>query len=137
MTSPKSDCYRLIQQIAVKRDPKCIICGAPSTVGHHLFKRSRMATAFLPEAVRGLCHYHHDYLQHHRKWFRDIMIGQLGDRYYELERLSNTVVKVDFKAKREELRGILNYLENREVTYCRISWPAFGVDGFIELHDDF
>jgi len=137
MTSPKSDCYRLIQQIAVKRDPKCIICGAPSTVGHHLFKRSRMATAFLPEAVRGLCHYDHARAHTHRKWFTIFMVGLIGDRYYELERLSNTVVKVDFKAKRDELRGILNELENREVTYCRISLPACGVDGFIKLHNDY
>jgi len=134
MTSPKSECYRLIQQIAVKRDPRCIVigCGAPSTVGHHLFKRSRMATAFLPEAVRGLCHPCHLKAHASPAWFRALMISMIGDRYYELERLSNTVVKVDFKAKRDELRGILeklkwigSYVGVDPISYARMQKGAF------------
>ena len=96
------------KQIAVTQDPFCISpgCGYLSQVGHHLFKRDRMATAFHPEAVRGLCHIHHGYAHARPEQFRKIMIGFIGERYYDLQRLSKTVVKnMDYVAKREELRG--------------------------------
>jgi hypothetical protein len=104
----KDDCYRLIQQIAIAQDPVCIWAGCmeDSCVGHHLFMRDRKGTAFHPEAVRGLCHMHHGYAHARPEQFRKIMIGFIGERYYDLQRLSKTVVKnMDYVAKREELRG--------------------------------
>ena len=106
----KDDCYRLIQQIAIDQDPVCIWTGCmeDSCVGHHLFKRDRRGTAFHPEAVRGLCHIHHGYAHARPEQFRKIMIGFIGERYYDLQRLSKTVVKwVDYAVKRIELREIL------------------------------
>lgn len=105
----KKECYALIQEVAVKRHPVCPWCPKPSVVGHHLFKRDRMATAFLPEAVQGMCDYHHGYWHKHPAGFRQEMIREIGDdRYWELERLSQTVVRnVDYGAVKRKLTLLL------------------------------
>ena len=54
-SSVERECFRLVQVIAVTKYPNCVRCGAPSTCGHHIFSRSRNATAFDPAAVLGLC----------------------------------------------------------------------------------
>lgn len=109
--SAKDDCFRLIQQIAVARDKVCQHpdCCTSVEVGHHLFSRSRMATAFLPEAVIGLCAWHHTSWAHNQpKRFKAFMVKRAGDRYFELQRLSNTVVKnLSYTDTRENLRNIL------------------------------
>lgn len=79
-----------------------------SSVGHHLFKRDRMGTAFLPEALIGLCVDHHAYAHAHPEEFRELMIERMGERYYELQRLSNSVVKYqDFGGIRRHLRTLI------------------------------
>ena len=117
----KHDCYRLIQQIAVAQDIFCIIpgCGQLSQVGHHLFKRDRMATAFHPGAVRGLCNLHHGHARGKPEQFKKAMIGLMGfERYYELQRLSKSVVKnTDYVAKRAELRGMLENFGKKAVNF--------------------
>ena len=118
--SAKDDCYRLIQVIAATQDPFCIHpgCGESSQVGHHLFKRDRKGTAFHPEAVRGLCHLHHGHAHASPEQFKKIMLGLIGDRYYELQRLSKSVVKgTDYIAKRTELRGILDNFGKKAVNF--------------------
>jgi hypothetical protein len=48
-------------------------------------------------------------------WFRDIMVELIGGKYFELQRLANTVVAyMDFSDKRAELKGIIAKLERRE-----------------------
>jgi hypothetical protein len=58
-SNAERDCYKLIQAIALARDPICIIpgCWRPSDCGHHLFGR-HLAAAFNPEMVRGVCNGH-------------------------------------------------------------------------------
>lgn len=108
--SAKQDCYRLIQEIVVKRDVFCQwpSCSQRSSSGHHLFKRDRLATAFLPEAVIGLCAQHHVPQIVSSEEFRDLMVSRMGENYYYLQRLSNTVVKhFDFGQCRRHLRTLL------------------------------
>jgi hypothetical protein len=78
----------------------------PSQVGHHLFKRDRLATAFLPKAVWGMCHDHHGYWHKHPKEFRAEAMRIIGYvKYWRLYLLSQTVVKnVDFKDIRAKLK---------------------------------
>jgi len=88
----KKKCTRIIQEIIIARDKVCQHpeCNAPIDCGHHLFKRDRPTTAYLPEALLGVC------TQHHTGWchmkpaeFKKFMIQRLGaNRYYELRRLS-------------------------------------------------
>ncbi len=102
ITGTKADCYRVIQEIAVARDKVCQKpgCSRRAEAGHHLWKRDRLATAFLPEAILGLCTQHHTGWAHNKpKEFKDFMVSRMGKRYYELQRLSNTVVKnLDYDA---------------------------------------
>jgi len=93
----KKDCYSIIQEIVLARDKICQhpCCSHQAESGHHVWKRDRLAVAFLPEALVGLC------TQHHTGWahgdpaaFKLFMIKRLGaDRYYELRRKSYEVVK--------------------------------------------
>lgn len=115
-SNAEKDCYKYIQRIALLQDPVCIFpgCNAPAEVGHHLFKRDNLNTAFHPEAVRGVCNFHHTQAHAKPAWFRDIMIGLIDGRYFELQRLANTVVPLmDYRAKRAELKGIVAKLERR------------------------
>lgn len=103
--SVEDDCYRFVQLVVIKEHPFCRICGAPATVGHHLYKRDRMATAFLPEAIWALCHYCHDWAHRNPFEFQKKVIEEIVERYYELLRLSNSVIKnQDLKSIREDLR---------------------------------
>jgi 5-methylcytosine-specific restriction endonuclease McrA len=103
--SAEYDCYRLIQEVVVRETPFCRRCGSPATVGHHLFKRDRLATAFLPEAVWSLCNDCHGWAHRNPYPFQLMVVNEIGERYYELLRLSHTVVKnMDFKNVKEELK---------------------------------
>ena len=116
----KDDCYKLIQQIVVKRDVFCKYpsCFSQSSAGHHLFKRDRLATAFLPEAVIGLCVDHHTPRWVEDPVFIDYLVAMMGERYYELQRLSYTVVRnFDFKECRKQLRRICAP-ESRDLHTC-------------------
>jgi hypothetical protein len=78
-----------------------------------LFGRG-LAAAFNPEMVRGLCN--DDHLKAHSKpdAFRVTMQSLMGWRYEELKRQANQPVPyMDFKAKRAELRDILEGLRRR------------------------
>ena len=90
----KKKCYDIIQEIAVIKDKVCQHpeCSQAADCGHHVFKRNRLTTAFLPEAVVGVCTQHHTGWAHNKpKEFKAFMIKRLGeDRYYELRRLSYT-----------------------------------------------
>ena len=116
-SSAESDCYKYIQIIVLMQDKVCIIpdCNTPAQVGHHLFKRDNLNTAFHPDAVRGVCNSHHAMAHAKPIWFRDIMVELIGGKYFELQRLANTVVPyMDFSDKRAELKGIIAKLERRE-----------------------
>lgn len=112
--SAKDDCYKLVQEIAVTRDAVCLRpeCGKPADCGHHIFKRDRMATAFLPEAVVGVCTQDHTGWAHAKpKEFQAFMVGEIGDRYHELNRLSMSVCKYqNYAAIRAGLRERLQAL---------------------------
>jgi len=88
----KKKCYDIIQEIAVIKDKICQHpeCSQVSDCGHHVFKRNRLTTAFLPEVVVGVCTQHHTGWAHNKpKEFKAFMIERLGEgRYYELRRLS-------------------------------------------------
>jgi hypothetical protein len=117
-------CYELIQEIAIARDVYCQKpgCGLQADSGHHVFKRDRMATAFLPEAIIGLCTHHHNGWAHGKpEEFKAFMIGLMGeDRYYELYRLSQETTKyIDFRETRKKLEKILNNYKTKGVQYAR------------------
>jgi len=99
------ECYKLIQELVTKETPFCKRCGAPATVGHHLYKRDRLATAFLPEALWSLCAECHNWVHRNPYPFQVMVINEIGERYYELLRLSHTVVKnMDFDQVKKELK---------------------------------
>ena len=108
----KKKCYDIIQEIAVIKDKGCQHpeCSRASDCGHHVFKRNRLTTAFLPEAVVGVCTQHHTGWAHNKpKEFKQFMIERLGeDRYYELRRLSYEHVEaMDYGEICERLRNEL------------------------------
>jgi hypothetical protein len=88
----KAEAYRLIQEVTVAKDKVCQKpeCNRGADCGHHVFKRDRLKTAFLHEALVGFCTQHHTGWAHNKpKEFKKFMIKRLGeDRYYELRRLS-------------------------------------------------
>ena len=117
MSKAKDDCYALIQEISVASETFCQApeCNQLSDCGHHIYGRDNMATAFLPEAVIGLCTRCHTGFAHNKpKGFKRFMIERMGeDRYYELKRLSDTTAKhQDYKAIREGLREILRNIKD-------------------------
>lgn len=107
----KEKCYKKIQEVVAAKDKVCQHpnCSSPVMVGHHIFKRDRSATAFLPEAVIGLCHIHHTGWAHNKpEEFKRFMIERLGERYYELRRLSYTTLKnLDYQDIYENLVKVL------------------------------
>ena len=108
-SSVERDCYRLLQQIVVERDKVCVRClENPSACGHHIFTRSRPVTAFLPEAVIGLCTDCHNWAQRNPNLAAMLAISVLGERKYEkLARLSLEVRRyrpADFREIRQGLR---------------------------------
>jgi hypothetical protein len=109
--SAKDDCFKLIQQIAIARDKVCQHpdCCTSVEVGHHIFSRSRMATAFLPEAVIGLCAWHHSTWAHGKpKAFKEFMVERIGERYHQLRRRSyETVKNPDYNEIRQGLVKVL------------------------------
>lgn len=113
--SAKDDCYKLIQQIAVLKDPFCVHgCGRRSSCGHHVFKRDRLATAFDPDLVVGLCAQCHTGWAHGKDAddFKQFMIKRIGkDAFYAARRRSNEIVKgFEYERRRDELRFILQDL---------------------------
>lgn len=92
----KEEAYRLIQAVVVQRDKVCQSpkCSERAQCGHHVWGRAKLATAFLSEAVIGLCNKHHGLAHGKPKEFKKFMISRLGEyRYYELRRLSNVIMK--------------------------------------------
>jgi hypothetical protein len=118
MKAIERECYALVQEVVVARDVSCMRhnCMKPSVCGHHLFKRDRMATAFLTDAIIGFCAEDHQWAHKHPRDCRELAIEILAERYFELERLSRTVCKnVDYKAIRDRLRAELKKLKEEPV----------------------
>lgn len=118
--SAKNDCYALFQQVVIARDVFCQRPGCNNGLisGHHLFPGSgKAATDFLPEAGIGLCVDCHVPWGHRKpNEFRAFIIDRMGDRYYELLWLSETVCRnVDYKEVREGLREELKRLKEEQV----------------------
>ena len=108
MNNLKSECYALVQAVVCARD---IFCRAPgccnlATAAHHLYKRDRMATAFNPRYVIGLCNDCHSWAHAEPDEFREWVISWMGADEYEYgHQLSLTVARhVDFEGIREQLR---------------------------------
>jgi hypothetical protein len=119
MRSAKKECYALIQAVVLKLNPVCQHpdCREPSVVGHHIFKRDRLTTAFLPSCVWGLCNHHHRYAHSHPEDFKNIVIGFMGyETYYERLRLSHTVGNsINF----HEIQG---RLKSDAVSFLSMNW---------------
>jgi hypothetical protein len=114
--SAKEDCYRLIQEIAVAQNPFCRApgCENPSTCGHHLFKRDKMATAFDPRYVWGVCLGCHGWAHRQPEQFREWAISIMGEEeYYAALRMSNSIVKyLDFNEIRRGLKMALDKIHS-------------------------
>ena len=115
MTSIEKECFRLFQEVVLERDQACQMCGYPATAAHHIFGRTRRATAFDPENGVGLCKEHHrrahlssvEFLE----WVRDVLIG--SKRFYLLREKSLSVARfrdADFKAIKKGLQETLEAL---------------------------
>lgn len=91
----KKDCFSLIQEIALKERPYCLVpgCCKPSTAGHHIFTRSRLSTAFNPQAVIALCESHHAFAHSHPAEGRKMAAGIIGPDYEALRQISLMVVR--------------------------------------------
>ena len=108
----KAEAYKLIQEVVVVKDKVCQRpgCNRQADCGHHVWKRNRLSTAFLHEAVVGVCTQDHTGWAHNKpKEFKQFMIERLGeDRYYELRRLSYEHVEaMDYGEICERLRNEL------------------------------
>lgn len=95
--STAKDCYALLQAIVTRRDPFCRRpgCHRPTSAGHHIFKRDRMASAFDPQFCVGLCaHCHTSWAHGQPDEFRAWVIGWMGEsEYYDALRTSHSIVK--------------------------------------------
>lgn len=111
MTSIQKECDKLYQMAVLKRDGVCQHwhCIQPATAAHHIFGRANTATRYLPLNGIGLCQEHHNVAHGQPDLFETIVILRMGwDKYYDLQRLSKTVVKnFDFKECKKMLRGII------------------------------
>jgi len=114
-SSVEQECFRLIQQIAVTQHPFCVRCGQPSTCGHHIYTRSRPATAFDPEAVLGVCVICHDHIERHPEEGTQLAINVIGwGKYVFLEGKSRNYCGYrieDFREIRQGLRQRLKEME--------------------------
>ena len=111
MQGIKKESYRLVQQVVLAQRPYCEYpgCSKKATVGHHVFPRNRMGTAFDPESIMSLCHEHHQEI-HNSTSKNAIERAWLGDKYDGKERLSRMVVqfrRADFDRIRAALRRLL------------------------------
>jgi len=107
MNSTKKDCYALVQAVTIARDIFCRApgCSSMATAGHHLYKRDRMATAFNPRYVVGLCVDCHGWAHAEPDEFKEWVISWMGDDYHDGFALSRTIVKYqDFDQIRANLR---------------------------------
>lgn len=95
MNTVKKDCYKLVQIVVVKQHPVCMVpeCKLPSVVGHHLFPRNRMGTAFNPRALFPCCNDHHGLFHQKPDEYKEIARKCLGDEYEQLRELSLMTVK--------------------------------------------
>ncbi len=105
----KHDCYALLQQVVVARDRLCRApgCCGLATAGHHIFKRDRLATAFLPKYAIGLCiNCHIPWAHKEPDQFTEWVISWMSEEeYYAGLRLSHTAVKfLDYDAIYQSLR---------------------------------
>jgi len=108
MDSIKRECYALVQAVVCARD---IFCRAPgcsnlATAAHHMYKRDRLATAFNPQYLIGLCVDCHAWAHAEPDEFREWVIQWMGTDEYEYgHQLSLTVCKhIDFKKVRDNLK---------------------------------
>jgi len=93
----KEDCFRLFQQIVVKRDVFCRRPGCTNlaSAGHHIFGRTNLSTAFDPTYGVGLCVQCHVPWAHlKRNEFVEWVISWMGEENYNLGLLkSHQVLK--------------------------------------------
>jgi hypothetical protein len=112
MDSLKAACYRLIQQVVLAQYPACRRCQKPSEVGHHIFKRDRLGTAFNPLAVVALCNACHAFVHSKPSEAKTLAKEWLGDDYEKLQVLSRMVVQfrdADYRIIRDKLKeGLCN-----------------------------
>lgn len=105
-------CERMMQEIAVTRDKVCQDpkCSDAATVGHHIFRRNKLSTAFEPDNLVGLCVVHHGRAHSNPAFFKKQMIDRLGEkRYYELRRQSNETAKnIDYDETYQFLWKVLH-----------------------------
>lgn len=110
MNSIKRDCYRMMQQIASRGRCRYMECQEAATVGHHLFKRDRLGTAFLIDAVVPLCIAHHRFAHEKpmifKRWAQESIRG-----YFEMEHLSRKIIRLR-KDDLISIRSALSKLAN-------------------------
>lgn len=125
MNNTKKECYRLIQEIALLRDPICVHpgCRRRSVAGHHIWRRNILATAFEPDAVQGVCEVHHRWVHQYPKEAHNMFAGILGRvRWEELKALSKVIChRFDFEAKRTELKRCLDRYQKQPPQIA--TWP--------------
>lgn len=110
MDSIKAECYKLVQIVVLKLNPFCKICRKPSEVGHHIWKRDRLGTAFNPDAVVALCNACHAFAHSKPYLFKQKAREWLGVDYEKLETLSRTIVQLrdeDYKQIKKLLKEAL------------------------------
>lgn len=112
MDKARRDCYRLIQVLMARGLCRHDGCQSPATVGHHMFKRNRLGTAFLPDAIVPLCEKHHRWAHAHPTDFEAMARKRMGSEHYDrIKALSLSVVRMrgdDFKRIRATLENGLN-----------------------------
>jgi 5-methylcytosine-specific restriction endonuclease McrA len=111
MDSLKAACYRLIQQVVLTQYPFCRRCQKPPEVGHHIFKRDRLGTAFNPLAVVALCNACHTFVHSKPREAKTLAKEWLGDDYEKLEALSRMVVQFRAEDYRELKKTLTTLLD--------------------------
>lgn len=115
MKAAERKCRVLWQQIVTLRDGRCLRCGhvcleggEMQNVGHHVFGRNKMGSAFDPDSGLSFCPDCHQWVQKNQSWARNLLAARIGEeRYTHLDFLSKQVVRLrpkDYSAIAESLK---------------------------------
>ena len=88
----------LVTPIAIKLHPRCELCGAPSTVGHHfIFKSKSSLLRYTVANFIGLCRDCHFKLHHNETECSGAIQAKRGQEWFtEIQKLKNQgTVKTD------------------------------------------
>jgi hypothetical protein len=95
----QKDCDKLITPLAKKLNPKCLLCGAPTQVGHHHVHRSKsLILRYDPDNIISLCNSCHFKLHFNESYWASKIVEIKGMEWFKkLDRRKNEIIKPDYE----------------------------------------